>query len=306
MERSIREACMIAGISPLPSEVPISAPSSKLAERITFLDAAECLARAYARKLSALKGPEISQLEGRKVLIFEMGHVHTTVLIVTPQAGLENVTIDKVTHSTESGSFQFDCALFSYFATQIEGKHKCTIQAGTKKGMRVMRECERLRKLLSQLPTSSVTIENISDSGDVSITMSRDEMACICAEPLQKLRQVINNAIEGMKDEIAAVEIVGGGVRMAMVQELIVSLLGKNLPLGAKLDDGSIAVGAAILANEQSEGLTQVLSEDTPSNEEAKDIPLPDPPSSGLSFENLVAARQFEVAMQVSFHFDLW
>lgn len=183
------------------------------------------------------------------------------------------------------------------------------VEAGTKKGMRLMRECERLRKLLSQLPTASVTIENISDSGDVTITMTREEMARICAEPLQRLSQILNQAVEGIKEDIFAVELVGGGVRMAMVQEMILSAIGKELPLGAKLDDGSIAVGAAILANEQTDKAAQdlmtALASDSPGEtgaacDDAPPVPLPETPTLGLSLEKLLLARQSEFVMQVS------
>jgi hypothetical protein len=173
--------------------------------------------------------------------------------------------------------------------------------------MRLMRECERLRKLLSQLPTASVTIENISDSGDVNITMTREEMARICAEPLQKLSEVLSQAVEGISEEISAIELVGGGVRMAMVQEMILSAIGKELPLGAKLDDGSLAVGAAILANEQADKAAQDLmaalaGNATPEAESAdtSPAPLPDSPTLGLSLESLHQARQAEATMQVS------
>jgi molecular chaperone DnaK (HSP70) len=305
MERAVREACIIAGIAPLPAaEIPEAPGPSIQTENIVFLDAAECLARAYARKLSALKAPEAALLEGRPVLLLEMGHVHTTAIIVKPQPDLQSVTIEKTVHSAQVGSFQFDCALYAHFARHLQTKHQCQVEPGTKKGMRLMRECERLRKLLSQLPTSSVTIENISESGDVNITMNREELAQICQEPLQRLSQVLRDAFEGIKEEIAAIEIVGGGVRMAMVQEIILSVLGRDLPLGAKLDDGSIAVGAAILANEQNKTPPQdppTDSEPSLTTEDTSEptIPLPEVPTSGLSLESLIQARQAEILMQV-------
>jgi molecular chaperone DnaK (HSP70) len=306
MERAVREACIIAGISPLPAtEVPESpGPATPQTEKIVFVDAADCLARAYARKLSALKAPEASLLEGRPVLLLEMGHVHTTAVIVKPQPDLQSVTVERTIHSAQVGSFQFDCALYAHFARHLEVKHHCQVEAGTKKGMRLMRECERLRKLLSQLPTSSVTIENISESGDVNITMTRDELAVICSEPLQRLAQVLRDATEGIREEIVAIEIVGGGVRMAMVQEMILSVLGRELPLGAKLDDGSIAVGAAILAIERDNTPTPQSDSESSPSPEGTDAPpiesLPEVPTSGLSLESLIQARQAEVLMQVT------
>lgn len=182
-----------------------------------------------------------------------------------------------------------------------------------------MRACERLRKLLSQLPTSSITVENISDSGDANVNMTREDMARICSEPLNKFSELLNSAIEGFKDDISAIEIVGGGVRMAMVQELILSVVGKDLPLGAKLDDGSIAVGAAILANEKNDKSLEdiikavsIIENNSENNEiDSEKILPPIPPTTnltessqqvatvGLTFENIIAARQAEVFMQV-------
>lgn len=127
MERAIREACVIAGISPCPAESETTEQSAKLTDNIMFLDATDCLARAYVRKLSALKGPETLQLEGKFVLLLEMGHVHTTVVVVKPQADLQTVDTERVIHSSDAGSFQFDCALYAHFATHIETKHQCKV-----------------------------------------------------------------------------------------------------------------------------------------------------------------------------------
>jgi hypothetical protein len=128
MERAIREACVIAGVVPLPTEESEAGEqSAQQIDNIVFLDAADCLARAYVRKLSALKGPETSQLEGKLVVLLEMGHLHTTVVVVKPQADLLTVTTERVIHSPEAGSFQFDCALYAHFATHIETKHHCKV-----------------------------------------------------------------------------------------------------------------------------------------------------------------------------------
>jgi len=319
MERAVREACIIAGVTPIPqNEEELSKELKNSSNQVVILDSAECLARAYARKLSALKGTEASQLEGRLVLLVEMGHIHTTIVIVRPNSDLQSVKIERVLHSSHVGSFQFDCAIYENLKNSIEQKHHCNIEKATKKGMRLMRACERLRKLLSQLPTSSITVENISDSGDANVNMTREDMARICSEPLNKFSELLNSAIEGFKDDISAIEIVGGGVRMAMVQELILSVVGKDLPLGAKLDDGSIAVGAAILANEKNDKSLEdiikavsIIENNSENNEiDSEKILPPIPPTTnltessqqvatvGLTFENIIAARQAEVFMQ--------
>lgn len=171
---------------------------------------------------------------------------------------------------------------------------------GSKRGLRLLRSCEKLRKLLSQLPTSSVTVENMTDAGDVTVSMTRDDMSRVCAEQLNNFKELLGRALEGV--QVVAVEVAGGGVRMQVVQDAILASLGKELPLGAKLDDGSVAVGAALLANEATSSATtgSAGSEATESDATADAEPtsLSTDESNGLSTEQLVVARVAELAMQ--------
>lgn len=128
MERAVREACIIAGVTPIPqNEEELSKELKNSSNQVVILDSAECLARAYARKLSALKGTEASQLEGRLVLLVEMGHIHTTIVIVRPNSDLQSVKIERVLHSSHVGSFQFDCAIYENLKNSIEQKHHCNV-----------------------------------------------------------------------------------------------------------------------------------------------------------------------------------
>lgn len=127
MERAIREACIIAGVIPVPENEESLNELKNSSNQVVILDSAECLARAYARKLSALKGTESSQLEGRLVLLVEMGHVHTTIVIVRPNSDLQSVVTEKVLHSSHVGSFQFDCAIYEHLKNSIEQKHHCNV-----------------------------------------------------------------------------------------------------------------------------------------------------------------------------------
>lgn len=106
-----------------------------------------------------------------------------------------------------------------------------------------------MRKLLSQLSESQITVENLTDNGDVHFTLKRDDMASLCVDLLNRFRSLIAGVIaeSGTGVVVDAVEIVGGGVRMPVIQQLILQALGEEKPLGAKLDDGSVAVGAALL-----------------------------------------------------------
>ncbi len=126
--------------------------------------------------------------------------------------------------------------------------------------------CERARKLLSQLPDAKITVENLVDSGDANFSIRREDFATITSDLIERFIKVIKSAIENStlndksfnisSDPIAAVEILGGGVRMPSIQNAIINLFGNgdSLPLGAKFDDASVALGAALIASRYLEG----------------------------------------------------
>ncbi len=101
-----------------------------------------------------------------------------------------------------------------------------------------MAGCERIRKLLSQLTEAQITVENLTDAGDVNFSLRRDELSAICLEPLSEFRSLI---IETLKDaetkhanlnlpedfHVFAIEILGGGVRMQVTQQVIIDVLGE-------------------------------------------------------------------------------
>lgn len=60
---------------------------------------------------------------------------------------------------------------------------------------RLILGCERIRKLLSQLPESSITVENMSDSGDVNFSLKRDELSVMCADLLESFKSLVRKAL---------------------------------------------------------------------------------------------------------------
>ena len=82
----------------------------------------------------------------------EMGCTQSAVLIVEVQPDLQNVKVVANMSSPALGAFYYDLAIFRHLANICKEKHQLTIVPGTKAGLRFLAACERLRKLLSQLP----------------------------------------------------------------------------------------------------------------------------------------------------------
>lgn len=167
---------------------------------------------------------------------------------MTLQDGTPVVTKVSSQRNDNLGAYQFDLALYSHFASLCESRHNTQISPCTKRAARLMSGCERIRKLLSQLPDASVTVENLTDNGDVVFSLRRDEFAAICGLQLDAFVALLRSVLIDSQD-IAAIEVCGGGVRMQVVQQAIHEIIGGGLTLGAKLDDGSCALGAALLRN---------------------------------------------------------
>lgn len=283
VKRAIKESCVIAGVS---------------LDQVVTQDASECLVKAYNRKVSTIRDPERSVLNGKKAVLIEMGHTRSTVLVVGIHA--DGVQMLERGFDTSLGAFHFDDKLFEHFANICEAKYGDKVLPGSKRGARLLSGTERLRKLLSQLPEAQITVENLSDSGDLSFSMRRDEMAGVCQELLQRFKTLLTDTLRRAfgpaLTDLYAVEVLGGGARMQVVQGVIAEVVGPDVSLGAKMDDASVALGAALLSVPVAASVLPV--------EDAMDVVAPEPEaeqfSVGLSETELAAAVTRELTMRAT------
>ena len=269
--RAIYEACTIAGME----EAELKA--------VQFVPSDQALVHTLERKMAALfaksKGDEN---EVEHSLVLDMGALQTTAIVVKRTGK----TVEKLSsrQDTDLGAIHFDVRIFKHL---IGGAAEPA--PGSKRGKRLMAGGERLRKLLSQIREASVTVENLTDMGDKTFKMSRNDLTTASADLLARVEALISDALQDCgvaTSEIKGVELVGGGSRMVVVQEAtVLKMFGKDMPLHAKLDDTSGCVGAALIAaDRRGEGEeTSVRSEEG---------------SLGLSDEALAAAVAGEIALQ--------
>jgi molecular chaperone DnaK (HSP70) len=109
--RAYHDACAIAGI-PL--------------ENVRLVDASDALVTTYARKVSGLGGAEALGLVGRPVVLVDMGHVQTTVVVVALDAQSVPTKL-AVAHDHDLGAFHFDLQLFHHFAGICLSKHSTPV-----------------------------------------------------------------------------------------------------------------------------------------------------------------------------------
>lgn len=142
----------------------------------------------------------------------------------------------------------------------------------SKRGQRLLEGCRKLKHMLSMLPSSTVTVENVGlDDCDVVLACTRDTLRELCNADedgggvLQKLWSLIVSAMDkaGVK-RVDDIEVTGGGCRVPIVQEVIRSVCKKEgeYVLGQSLDDTALAFGASSLGvsiiNENDDGTKRI------------------------------------------------
>ena len=194
----------------------------------------------------------------RFVLIVDVGATAANAAIVCVDAAPgEQVVAEAGSHSL--GCADIDAAVWGHLAKHVAATHRIDVTAGSRAGQRLLDACERIRKLLSTLPSASATAENLGDGVDVKLDLSRDELATLGAATTEKLATLLSTLLAAAPSPLVGVELVGGGTRMPIVQAVVAEALaasdagsaltagGAELRFGAKLDDASVALGAALL-----------------------------------------------------------
>eukprot|EP00316_Scyphosphaera_apsteinii_P011396 CAMPEP_0119338792 /NCGR_PEP_ID=MMETSP1333-20130426/96914_1 /TAXON_ID=418940 /ORGANISM="Scyphosphaera apsteinii, Strain RCC1455" /LENGTH=707 /DNA_ID=CAMNT_0007350183 /DNA_START=170 /DNA_END=2293 /DNA_ORIENTATION=- len=222
---------------------------------------AEALAEVLARKYPRGSGDETVS-ETIDVLVVDMGAASTCVAAVR----LRNVVVDGSARWVPEvlgtaadaflGCMDFDVTIFEHFAAQVRDKYAQSVIPGSRAGLRLLDGCERIRKLLSTLPEANTTVENLVEGADVPISLTREVFDELCSALSTKLRSLLDTAltVEGL-EPLQGIEACGGGTRMPSVQLVMTEALahseiGKHIAqqkFGAKLDDTSVALGAALL-----------------------------------------------------------
>ena len=62
--------------------------------------------------------------------------------------------------------------------------------------------CEKIRKYLSQIKESKVTVENLTEDGDANFELTREALSNICGSILERFRDLILAALKNSELQI--------------------------------------------------------------------------------------------------------
>ncbi|KAF8249776.1 heat shock protein 70 [Wilcoxina mikolae CBS 423.85] len=181
----------------------------------------------------------------RRVCFIDIGHSNYTVSIVAFKKG--ELTVLATAFDRHLGGRNIDKALIDHFAGVFKEKYKIDIYTNAKAYFRVASAVEKLKKVLSANAQAPINVESVMNDVDASSMLKREELEELIQPLLDRVTVPLEEALAEAKltkDDIDAIELVGGSTRVPSLKERISDFFGKPLSFTLNQDE-AIARGCA-------------------------------------------------------------
>ncbi|XP_035522403.1 heat shock 70 kDa protein 4a isoform X2 [Morone saxatilis] len=225
--RSVMDAAQIAGLNCL-----------------RLMNETTAVTLAYGIYKQDLPAPE----EKPRIVVFvDLGHSGYQVSVCAFNKG--KLKILATAFDSELGGKGFDDILVNHFCEEFGKKYKLDVKSKPRALVRLYQECEKLKKLMSANSSDlPLNIECFMNDIDVSGKLNRGQFEEMCAGLLAKVEGPLRSVMEQTKlkkEDIYAVEIVGGASRIPSIKERISKFFGKELSTTLNADE-AVARGCAL------------------------------------------------------------
>uniref|UniRef100_A0A8C5H9N8 Heat shock 70 kDa protein 4-like n=1 Tax=Gouania willdenowi TaxID=441366 RepID=A0A8C5H9N8_GOUWI len=225
--RSVVDAAQIAGLNCL-----------------RLMNETTAVALAYGIYKQDLPAPEE---KARNVVFVDLGHSGYQTSVCAFNKG--KVKILATACDPEMGGRDFDELLVQHFCVEFGKKYKLDVKTKPRALVRLYQECEKLKKLMSANSSDiPLNIECFMNDVDVSAKLNRGQFEEMCGDLLGRVEPPLHSLLEQAKlkkEDIYAVEIVGGASRIPAVKERISKFFGKELNTTLNADE-AVARGCAL------------------------------------------------------------
>uniref|UniRef100_A0A665WEA5 Heat shock 70 kDa protein 4-like n=1 Tax=Echeneis naucrates TaxID=173247 RepID=A0A665WEA5_ECHNA len=225
--RSVVDAAQIAGLNCL-----------------RLMNETTAVALAYGIYKQDLPAPEE---KARNVVFVDLGHSGYQTSVCAFNKGKLKVLATAC--DPELGGKDFDGVLVKHFCEEFSKKYKLDVKSKPRALVRLYQECEKLKKLMSANSSDlPLNIECFMNDIDVSGKLNRGHFEEMCADILARVEPPLQSLLELAKlkkEDIYAVEIVGGASRIPAVKERISKFFGKELSTTLNADE-AVARGCAL------------------------------------------------------------
>lgn len=182
------------------------------------------------------------------VLFFDMGHAHLNVSVVEFKQG--QLKVLSTASDANIGGRDFDNEIINIVLDQIYNAKKLDVRSNRKAFMRICKEVESNKKVLSANLDTVYSIECLMEDEDVKGVVTRSEFEEAAGPLLNSILKPIEEAIakSGLNlSDLDALEVIGGSVRIPSVVSRLESFFGR--PVSRTCDgDESVARGCALQA----------------------------------------------------------
>ncbi|XP_056142329.1 heat shock 70 kDa protein 4b [Lampris incognitus] len=188
-----------------------------------------------------------SEEKARNVVFVDLGHSGYQTSVCAFNKG--KVKVLGTACDPELGGKDFDEMLVRYFCEEFAKKYKLDVKSKPRALVRLYQECEKLKKLMSANSSDlPLNIECFMNDIDVSGTLNRVKFEEMCTDILARVEAPLQSLMEQAKlkkEDIYAVEIVGGASRIPAVKERISKFFCKELSTTLNADE-AVARGCAL------------------------------------------------------------
>jgi heat shock 70kDa protein 1/2/6/8 len=201
------------------------------------------------------------------VLIFDCGGGTHDVTLLELDNGLFEVLA--TCGNSHLGGRDFDNKLLQYCIDDFNSKFHTNIENNSRSIEKLKTECEKTKRLLSELYQVTIDIENLYDGHDYIVNISRSKFEELCDSLFRETLYPVDNVLTDANlscDKIDEIVLVGGSTRIPKIKELLSKKFGGKQLNESINPDEAVAYGAAIHAammtnttsNEKLGGLTLV------------------------------------------------
>ena len=189
--------------------------------------------------------PEVTE-KPRYVAFVDIGHSDYSVTIAAYSKA--QLVIKAAAYDRHFGGRDLDYALTQYFAEEFKGKYKIDVMSNPKAIFRLQTAVEKLKKVLSANISAPINVESIMEDIDASSSLTREKLEELVAPFLERAMTPLEKALKDSgleKEDIDAVELIGGTTRVPALKNRISEFFGKP-PSVTTNQDEAVARGATL------------------------------------------------------------
>lgn len=172
---------------------------------------------------------ELPDAEALNIVFVDVGHASTQVCVAALKKG--QLAVLGNAWDRDLGGRDFDQVLFDHFAAEFAAKHKVDVRASARSSYRLLRACERTKRVLTTNPEAPINVESLTPDVDANGMITRDAFEEAAKPILDRLLVPVQRAVEAAglaPAQVASVEVVGGSTRVPAVLRLLGDYFGRE------------------------------------------------------------------------------